>query len=280
MSRWPIGAYADQRKECSQDGCGPDQESGAAGRTAAEPPVAPITDPQAFSPPADRRHVDLVLSDGAYASLQWFALACMLTDHVSKMFPMLHLAPLDWLGRLAFPTFGFVLAAKLARNGPLPLIIFMRVLKRLLLAGTCATPFYILAFKSPYGWWPLNCLFLYAVFAAMVYILDACPRQRFHAIVLFVIGGAFVEYFWCGLFYCLTAWWYCKKHDTRAFLLWTAATALLAAPNGSFWALIALPVILAARRIDFAYRPPRHFFYVFYPMHLAALNMLQLLCNT
>ena len=204
----------------------------------------------------------------------------MLVDHVSKTLLELQPAAFSWLGRLAFPVFGFILAAKLARSEPLTRIVCARILKRLILAGTCATPFYILAFKSPNGWWPLNCLFLYAIFVAMVWIVDSLPGQRFHAVVLFVIGGAFVEYFWFGLAYCLSAWWYCKKNDTWSFLLWTAATGLLAVPNGSSWALIALPVIVAASWIKSVAIPARHFFYVFYPAHLAVLVMVRWLLKS
>lgn len=211
--------------------------------------------------------------------LQWFALVCMLVDHLNKTLPGLQLGAPGWLGRLAFPVFGFVLAAKLARNGSLNRTICARISRRLLLSGTCATPFYILVFKSPNGWWPLNCLFLYAIFVAMVWILDSRPGQRFHAVVLFVIGGAFVEYFWCGLAYCLAAWWYCKRNDTLSLLIWTAATALLAVPNGSWWSLMALPVIVAARWIRNVPIAANHFFYVFYPLHLAVLVIARWLCK-
>ena len=117
------------------------------------------------------------------------------------------------------------------------------------------------------------------MFVAMAHILDSHSGRRFYAVVLFVIGGAFVEYYWCGLLYCLAAWWYCRTNDRASLFVWSAATALLAVPNGSSWGLIAVPVILASRWVKCAPIKARYFFYVFYPTHLAALVMLRWLCN-
>jgi hypothetical protein len=53
--------------------------------------------------------------------------------------------------------------------------------------------------------------------------------------------------------------------------VWIGATAALFIINRNFWALAAIPLILAATQVRLTVPRTRFAFYVYYPAHLAAL---------
>jgi hypothetical protein len=214
----------------------------------------------------------LMLADGTVDAIKWLALGLMTLDHVNKH--LLHDAYGAFFaaGRLAVPLFGFVLAYNLARPGALENGVYRRVLKRLALFGAIATvPFAALGGLG-WGWWPLNVLFMLFVSTACIYLLDkGGAGQRALFVVLFVLGGGLVEFWWPAVAMCVIAWAYCKRPSWWALIGWVASTAALYAINGNFWALAAFAIIFTSPHVDARMRRMKSFFYTYYPIHLAVI---------
>jgi hypothetical protein len=94
----------------------------------------------------------LIIADGSLEVLKWLALSLMVLDHVNKFVFREGSAVLFDLGRMVMPLFGFVLMYNLARQGALEQGVHLRVMRRLLVFGTLATPFFLVLV----GWWPLT----------------------------------------------------------------------------------------------------------------------------
>jgi hypothetical protein len=91
------------------------------------------------------------------------------------------------------------------------------------------------------------------------------------ALVLFLVGGALVEFWWPGIALCVAAWSYCRNPRALALGLWIAATASLYLINRNLWALAAFPLIFYAPHAHWRVPRIRWAFYGYYPAHLAAL---------
>jgi hypothetical protein len=214
----------------------------------------------------------LSLADGTVEAIKWLALGLMTVDHINKY--LLHdaYAALFDLGRLTLPLFGFVLAYNLARPGALENGVYLRVLKRLALFGAIATVPFIALGGLGWGWWPLNILLMLAVATGCIYLLDQGGTRRIVlAILLFIVGGALVEFWWPAVALCLAAWAYCKSPSWSALVMWIASTAALYLINHNFWALAAFPLIFAAPHLRLQIPRMKAVFYVYYPAHLALL---------
>tara|TARA_Y100001972_G_C7576263_1_gene289142 strand:- start:202 stop:930 length:729 start_codon:yes stop_codon:yes gene_type:complete len=211
------------------------------------------------------------IADGSIEALKWVALVLMVGDHVNKY--LLHEASgsLYALGRLVMPIFGFVLMHNLCRPAALARGVHVRVMKRLVAFGMLSTP----AFAYLVGWWPLNILLTLLVATLIVFLWDrGGTARRLLAIMVFVFGGALVEFWWPALLCCLGAWAFLKRPTALRLTLWAMATASLAVINGNFSALIALPLIWSATRVVIPTPRLRWVFYAFYPAHLTALALL------
>ena len=213
----------------------------------------------------------LAIASGTIELLKWLALVLMTLDHVNKYFFAEKLPGLFELGRLAMPLFGFVFAYNLARPGALETAALLRTAKRLSVAGLAASPFFMALGGLAYGWWPLNIMFMLLVAAVTLHLVEKGGNARLAAVAVFLIGGAFVEFWWFGLAFCLCAWWYCKYPNKKALVAWFIATALLYVVNRNLWAFAAIPVILAAPMLKVEAPRFKHLFYVYYPAHLALL---------
>lgn len=209
------------------------------------------------------------VTSGGLELVKWFALACMVVDHVNAMFFAREL-PLwaDIAGRLAFPLFALVFAFNLARPG----VDLWRVGSRLMLAGAIAQPMHGLAFGTLYGLWPLNIMFLFAGFVAMVALLE-----RGSVAAAFLVGLAvslLVEYSAAGVLLCLSAWAFFRRPSMETGSAVLVSFACLCLLNGNAHALWALPVFAMMVRSPVALPRSRWAFYAFYPAHLAALVLL------
>ena len=89
--------------------------------------------------------------------------------------------------------------------------------------------------------------------------------------MLFVLGGAMVEFWWPAIVMTLAAWRYIRRPSWTSLIVWIAATASLYVINRNLWALAALPLIFLAPQLSIAMPRVRHVFYVFYPLHLLVL---------
>ena len=214
----------------------------------------------------------LVVSNGTLEALKWLGLLLMTLDHVNKY--LLHEAvpALFDAGRLTMPLFGFVLAYNLARPDALARGVYGRTMKRLALFGVLATPSFIALGGLLAGWWPLNILFALLTATAALYLVET--RRIAAAVAVFLAGGSSVEFWWPAVTFCMAACWYCKRPGWAALLAWVAACASLWLINRNWWALAAMPLILAAPSVDMRMPRFRHAFYVYYPAHLAVLLLV------
>ena len=217
------------------------------------------------------------MTNGTLEALKWFALILMTLDHTNKYLFNATLPGLFEAGRLALPIFVFVLAYNLARPGALDGGAYIRTMKRLVVAGTLATlPFAGLGGLA-WGWWPLNVLFTLLVIAATLYLLEqGTTVHRAMAGAVAVIGGGLVEYWWPAVVFGIAIWSHCKRPTWVATAFALLAVAALWRINQNGWALAALPLLLAASRVDIPMPRLRYAFYAYYPLHLAILWLIRI----
>lgn len=239
--------------------------------------MRPITVPAVGRRPPEKAVAlpRVVISNGTLEALKWLGLVLMTLDHANK-YVFAHTLPGAFeLGRLAMPIFAFVLAYNLARPGALAAGAYTRTMKRLVLFGVAATPFFIGLGGLLSGWWPLNIMFTLLVAAGVLYLVEKGGfARRAGAAALFLLGGAMVEFWWFALTFAVAAWWYFKTANKLAVAVCTLALAALFVVNKNLWALAAVPLMLAAPLVDLNMPRLRHVFYAFYPAHLAALLFL------
>ena len=212
------------------------------------------------------------LPDSSIEALKWLALVAMTIDHVNQFLFRLQMPLMYELGRIAMPIFGFVLAYNLARPGALQNGMHGRTMKRLLIFGLLAAPFFI-ALKS---WLPFNIMFTLLLATFLIYLIEQGGQNNLIlCAVALIIAGAFVDYAWFGPIYCLAAWWFCKSPDSSSGLVWLGMTVLLWLCNLNYWACAALPIIFLAQYLKFEIPRLRYVFYAYYPAHLAILFLVQ-----
>ena len=212
------------------------------------------------------------IADGTLEALKWVALVCMTCDHVDKYLLHASVPLLFGLGRLAMPLFGFVLAYNLARPGFAERGGFQRAMRRLTVAGVIATPAFIGLGGLLYRWWPLNIMFALLVVTASAFLWQrGGAALKIAAIVIAIVGGSSVEFWWPAIGFCLATWAYCKRPSWAALFCALVSCGLLAIINGNSWALAALPIVCAACFVKLEIPRVRHVFYAYYPAHLTVI---------
>ena len=238
---------------------------GATLAVAAESIKAPIRVPVSTAPA-------LNLSSGTLEALKWLALLLMTLDHVNKHLLHASVPELFAAGRLALPLFGFVLGYNLARPGALASGGYSRTAHRLAIFGTIASIPFIALGGLGWGWWPFNIMATLLVATLCAWLIEVGgPARLALACVVFIVGGALVEFWWPGLAACLLAWAYCRRPRWLTLALWVGALASLYVINRNLWALAAVPLIFAAAQVKLTVPRGRLGFYVYYPAHLAVL---------
>ncbi|MFJ3465750.1 TraX family protein [Achromobacter spanius] len=219
---------------------------------------------------------DFVIANGTLEGLKLLALALMTIDHINKYLFKGASVTMFNMGRLAFPIFAFVLAYNLARPGALHNGSTWRILKRLAGFGVLASPVFIALGGLIDGWWPLNIMLTFALGVGVVALSAAGGIGNiFAAGAAFVVGGALVEFWWPGVAVFFLAWSYCRWPTLAHLLLLTLASASLVIINGNYWAVAAVPVVMAARYVDLPIARHRFLFYAYYPAHLAAIWLVR-----
>lgn len=212
------------------------------------------------------------LSDGTVEGVKWIALLLMTLDHVNKY--LLHEAvkPMFAVGRLALPLFSLVLAYNLARPGALERGVYPRIAARLAIAAAIAEVPFIALGGLAWGWYPFNILVALLMATAIIGLIAAGGGWRLSlAALIFIVGGAMVEFWWPGLAMCVAAWLYCRRPSWAVLLIWIAATAALWMINRNFWALAAFPLMFYLPHAKWSVPRYRYAFYIYYPSHLAVL---------
>ncbi|MDD2832376.1 MAG: TraX family protein [Methylotenera sp.] len=213
---------------------------------------------------------EISLTSGAIEALKYLALLFMTLDHVNKVIFNHDVPWLSIVGRLAFPMFGFVLAYNLAR-AELQVSAYIKIIKKMALAGVIATPFYMPLFNTT-DHVMLNIMFSLMLVVSIMFLLEkGLFWHQMLALLIFVVGGAFVDYLWFGLLYCLVAWSYCRHPSAVGLLALVIALATLFYVNDNHWALAALLVLLMFMRVDIKLPRLKWFFYVYYPAHISIL---------
>lgn len=221
-----------------------------------------------FAPPR------LVLADGTVEALKWLALIIMTGDHVNKYLFNETLPVLFELGRLALPTFVFILAYNLARPGQLERGTYTRAMTRLAVFGALASVPFIALGNLYAGWWPLNVLFTLLTLSATLYLVER--RNLVAAGIVFLVGGSSVEFWWPALILGLAVWSYCKRPTWTAAAVALLACAALWFINSNLWALATVPLLLGATRVDLRVPRLRWAFYTYYPLHLGVLWLIRI----
>lgn len=209
----------------------------------------------------------LWVSDGSLEVLKWLALIFMVGDHVNKYILESSSLLLFNFGRLAMPLFALVIAYNLARPGVINhgYNISLRLAAFALIASI---PYVLLG--VPYlGFLPLNILFTFSLAVLVIRLFESSTWLNLSAaIILFVVGGAFIEFWWPALLIVLFAYYYFVGGRIIHLYLLILATASLAFINQNFIALIALPVFFLGSIAAINFPRYKWFFYWFYPIHL------------
>lgn len=201
--------------------------------------------------------------------LKWVALVLMTGDHVNTVLLAGSQPWLSQAARAVFPIFAVVLVYNLhASSNP---DAARRALYRLAIAAVLAQPFHAWAF----GYWlPLNVLFTLAL---GLRIINA-PMHV--AVLLFGLGGLFVDYQWAGLSVIVATAWMLRHpgHWLGPAMLGAAVTALYVI-NGNAWALAGLVLVWLLRNAPGEFPRARWAFLGYYVIHLAILSAAALANN-
>ncbi|MCU7804177.1 MAG: conjugal transfer protein TraX [Candidatus Thiodiazotropha sp. (ex Lucinoma borealis)] len=215
----------------------------------------------------------LTLSDGSLETLKWLALVLMIGDHVNlflldRSLPVLFLA-----GRLVMPLFAFVLAYNLTRPGFYAQGGYERVIVRMIPYGLIAIPFFV---GLGHEIIPLNIIFTLLLGVLFCYLIEMGTSYSLKlAGMLLMLGSWFVDYSMSGVLLFVSIWMYFRFNNLFGLFVILLSLVGISALNGNAWAFAAIPVILLVSRIEIPLPRVKHIFYPIYPLHLAALWMIQ-----
>jgi hypothetical protein len=219
----------------------------------------------------------LFVSDGTLEALKWLALLLMTADHINKFLFNGTNGAVFAAGRVVLPLFVFVLSYNLARPGVLEAGGYARTMRRLAVFGVLAVPAFSFMGGLNAALRPLNIMFTLLVLTATLHLVEGrTPGKLAAAVVVFLAGGAGVEYWWPAPAFGLAVWLYGKRPGPLPLIIALTALAALYFINGNFWALAALPVVVLASLIDLPVPRLRWIFYAYYPLHLFALCLIRI----
>jgi len=219
--------------------------------------------------------------DGQLEALKWLGLASMFTDHIGRH--LLGWPEQSWafaLGRLAFPLFAFVLGANLARDGDRAARAG-RTTVRLLGWGAVSILPSIWARGDPQM---LNVLLTLGLGAAVCWLCESRGPTALRAVACLAIAGAanWVEFGVGGVFLVAAVYLACSQRQPGFALVALLLLIATAALNGQFGGVPAfaataavLPLALLVRALPVAMPRWQLFFYLLYPVHLAAIGALK-----
>ena len=216
------------------------------------------------------------LSSSQQEVLKWLAIGSMALDHINQVTLNGGLPALTYVGRLAFPLFGFLIAYNIAKRGVPP----QRYVVPLLAFGVLSQPVYIWAFERS----ELNILF--TLLLGVSYLI--CVRwlrgkvtpfwAHVLSMALVILPSGYVSYQLFGPFLIpiLAAWLeresFVALPFTAIYLMFTNSFAPI-----SVYTLLLLPTVFVVTLTrPTLSRSNKWLFYAFYPVHLAVLKGLEL----
>jgi hypothetical protein len=212
--------------------------------------------------------------------LKWIAIITMIIDHIGKIIlnnPIL----LECIGRVAFPTFGFLLAHNylfFTRNKE-------KYIFRIFLIGIFSQPIYQIATNTE----TLNIMFTLGLGLSFIYLINILYLKinekiglyfsYFLLSLIFIVLGFFVDYAFFGIFFIASIYLYLR--NGKNIYIFLSVILLLLANSGDIntapYALISLFVIFSIKKTDLKIkRSNKWFFYFFYPVHLLILYFISL----
>lgn len=217
------------------------------------------------------------VNDGSIELLKVIGVFCMTLDHVNKYLFNGTLPYLFEIGRLALPVFLFVLAYNLNRPNVLTAAVFFRIAKRLFIFAAIATVPYVLLGGVDEWCLPLNILFTLLIVACIAFALNSGRAIGFAiSFLLFLLGGAIVEYGWLAIAIGVTAWAAIRYKSYLLAIVAIISCGALQFINLNFFALLALPVIGFCLFVSPNLPRQKYFFYAYYPLHLFILLLIRI----
>lgn len=222
--------------------------------------------------------------------LKWLALITMIIDHIGVAFSSAY-PELSWcrvIGRFSYVAFGFIIALNLSRDKVNFRSYFTWMIATALLSEISFT-----LFNPDYH--RLNVLFQFLSVIGMIWVYKnrQCLNNgiMFLFVVFFVILSAFSDYGLFGLVYCIGCYLFFQTKDVQSRLItMLTCVALALLVNHKFidnigttvetvsvigvvvgtMIFIFHPKGLRRRNVSIS-RMPKHFFYLFYPLHLTMI---------
>lgn len=212
-----------------------------------------------------------------FESLKWLALFSMLGDHINKYLFNGTLPFLFEIGRIAFPVFAFVIAFNFSRVDAFTSGALKRMCIRLFIFACISSIPFVLLGGVRFGWWPLNILWLFFFASVCVYLLEHKGHVFYiMALLAFIAGATLCEYWIFGMALCLSVWAYFKTKKLIFIACGLISLLSLQYVNQNYWALLSVPIILIAMKLNIKMPRMKYIFYVFYPLHLSALLIVRI----
>jgi TraX protein len=238
-------------------------------------PPARVVAGRPVRPAHPHAHVNphsLPIEDNTLQALKWFALVLMVLDHVNKYLFAESWSVVPELSRCVAPIFATVLGLNLSRPWALHKGAHARTAARLLVFGLLATP----AWVALQGAWPLNVLF--TLLAGTLVVLALQHNTAAHLAaggIVCITAGFGTDCGVVGIATVVTAFACGQRATWARVLAWVVCVAAHVFVNGNVWALLAVPLLLAAPFVHGLKMPQRKlacwFFYAVYPLHLTVI---------
>jgi hypothetical protein len=215
------------------------------------------------------------LTSGQQEALKWLAIVTMTIDHINALLFNYSEQPLFWIGRLAFPLFAFLMAYNLVVRKVKP----TRYVYPLVVFALCTQPVYYLVFNN----WTGN-IFMTLALGVLFVGLQRMAAQRIPMWLsylfiapLVAIPALHVDYGIPGVFLIPVVVFFLEH--PRPLLLVGLGFYLLAVNTFgpySVMPLLLVPIIYFMSRFDLPLRRANPWlFYLFYPVHLLVLEVIQ-----